>query len=96
MRTNTHSHLPGKLVVLMKLLIMVPPGKDIPTPLGEQEMSREAFYLARRRSKQLLHIIPTLMLSCCMMLVNPYPAQVTFMTLSLLFSAHQLQGRVET
>ena len=80
----------------MKLLIMVPPGKDIPTPLGEQEMSREAFYLARRRSKQLLHIIPTLMLSCCMMLVNPYPAQVTFMTLSLLFSAHQLQGRVET
>uniref|UniRef100_F6H5R6 Proline-, glutamic acid-and leucine-rich protein 1 n=1 Tax=Vitis vinifera TaxID=29760 RepID=F6H5R6_VITVI len=63
---------------------MVPPGKDIPTPLGEQEMSREAFYLARRRSKQLLHIIPTLMLSCCMMLVNPYPAQVSVPINSLL------------
>lgn len=74
---------------------MVPPGKDIPTPLGGQEMSREAFYLARRRSKQLLHVLPTLMLSCCMMLVNPYPAQVTAMNLSLLRSAHQLLERVE-
>ncbi|XP_010242430.1 PREDICTED: proline-, glutamic acid- and leucine-rich protein 1-like isoform X2 [Nelumbo nucifera] len=56
---------------------LVPPGKEPPPPLGGNKMQGETSNQATEMSEQLiLHRISMLMLCCCRMLTNPYPAQV--------------------
>ncbi|KAI3427709.1 RIX1 domain-containing protein [Psidium guajava] len=57
--------------------LLVPPGKDPPTPLGCWNSSGKAAVEATKRPKRLLtSSVSAFMLCCCEMLTNPYPVQV--------------------
>lgn len=56
---------------------LVPPGKDLPPPLGAQILSGEASDNSTRKSEQsLMSSVSMLMLCCCTMLTSSYPVQV--------------------
>lgn len=59
--------------------LLLPPGKDPPPPLGGAMVSEKLSALVMKRPEQfLISRISTLLLSCCKMLSNSYPVQVTF------------------
>ncbi|KAL0008068.1 hypothetical protein SO802_009570 [Lithocarpus litseifolius] len=73
----------GKCKEAIRLL--VPPGKDLPPPLGAQILSGEASDTSTRRSEQsLMSSVSMLMLCCCTMLTSSYPVQVNVPVRSLL------------
>lgn len=62
--------------------LLVPPGKDPPPPLGGHLISEEASQPATKVLHELLvPIVSTLIHCCCMMLTNPYPVQVSCMSI---------------
>ncbi|KAK7851730.1 hypothetical protein CFP56_041023 [Quercus suber] len=73
----------GKCKEAVRLL--VPPGKDLPPPLGAQILSGEASDNSTRKSEQsLMSSVSMLMLCCCTMLTSSYPVQVNVPVRSLL------------
>ncbi|KAM3732952.1 hypothetical protein ACB098_11G097400 [Castanea mollissima] len=73
----------GKCTEAVRLL--VPPGKDLPPPLGAQILSGEASDNSTRGSEQsLMSSVSMLMLCCCTMLTSSYPVQVNVPVRSLL------------
>ncbi|KAF6140431.1 hypothetical protein GIB67_030512 [Kingdonia uniflora] len=56
------------------LKLLVPPGKDAPSPLGGEDASHKA----ENRSEQVIMSKASVLMSCCCkMLTSPYPVQVT-------------------
>lgn len=56
--------------------VLVPPGKDPPTPLGGPTMSGTSYKATKRPELLLMCSVSTLMRCCCTMLTSSYPVQV--------------------
>lgn len=72
------------------MTVLVPPGKDPPTPLGGPTMSGTSYKATKRPELLLMCSVSTLMRCCCTMLTSSYPVQITVPVQPLLM----LAGRV--
>ncbi|XVE99055.1 hypothetical protein REPUB_Repub03eG0163700 [Reevesia pubescens] len=71
--------------------LLVPPGKDLPSPLGGHSSLEVASCKATRSSERLpTSTVSTLMFCCCKMLTSSYPIQVTAPVRSLLALVERL------